>query len=498
MELRYRDITLRDRREADIDDDVRWYTEQTQWARWDAPWEMQAKLAQFDPAAYRCAQTEKLTQPPEEPRRSLELDTQDGLHIGTVSSYFINDAFDWVLPASVQPGYRVYHALGLDICSDDHWGRGLGKQALSAWIQYHLEHGISDLYLQTWSGNLRMMRAAEHVGFVLCRRKQDLRQVRGNTYDGLTYRLDLWRFRRYLLEENLQDLALGMDAVQAVLAAYDEKPGFYEKRYQEAYLGTAPNFPICRRSPLERLVLLCQKLTDVERQFQVRGIPREIYLSTISDLSLRLELYGQRTKKLGLSKDDVIWFRHLVQGHIFKLHSLQFQLFHMVYLDAEGCGEDYMTFDPVQKAQLPPGTPVLNVHVQKGADLSVEAVEQSFCMARAFFTRYFPEHRVQAFLCYSWLLYPGLQELLSAQSHILQFARRFQIIGQARDNGEAIRRIYGKRYPRLSNYPQLTSLQRRAMGRFSSLGEACGIQPFGKLPGFSFNPCENQVDTGTD
>lgn len=498
MELKYREIVLRDKRPQDIDDEIRWYTQQTQWTLWDAPWEMEEELARFNPETYRSAQTEKLARPAEEPRRSLELDTRDGTHIGSVVSYFIDDAFNWVLAASVRPGVRVFRALGLDICSDCHWGKGLGKQALSAWIQYHLEQGITELYLQTWSGNLRMLRAAEHVGFILCCRKQGIRQVRGGVFDGLTYRLDLGRFRRYLLEENLQDLALCQETAQAVLAAYDKKPGFYEKNYANAYLGTAPNFPICSRSALERVVLLCRRLTDIERQFQVRGIPREIYLSTISDLSLRLELFEQRTKRLGLSKDDVIWFRHLVKGHIFKLHSLQFQLFHMIYLDAEGCGEDYMTFDPVQKALLPPGTPVLNVHIQKGADLSFEAVEQSFCMARTFFTRYFPEHGAQAFLCYSWLLYPGLQELLCAQSHILQFARRFQIIGQTRDNREAIHRIYGKRYPRLSNYPQSTSLQRRALGRFSSLGQACGIQPFDKQPGFSFDPCKNQAGTGTD
>lgn len=498
MELKYREIILRDKRAQDIADEIRWYTQQTQWTLWDAPWEMEAELSQFNPEAFRSAQAEKLSLPAEEPRRSLELDTRDGTHIGSVVSYFIDEAFNWVLAASVRPDLRVFCALGLDICSDCLWGKGLGKQALSAWIQYHLGQGISELYLQTWSGNFRMLRAAEHVGFVLCCRKRGIRQVRGGVYDGLTYHLDLHRFRRYLLEENLQDLALSGETVQAVLAAYDDKPTFYEKYYANAYLGTAPDFPICSRSPLERLVLLCRKLTDVERHFQVRCIPREIYLSTISDLSLRLELYQQRTKRLGLSKDDVIWFRHLVHGHMFKLHSLQFQLFHMVYLDAEGCGEDYMTFDPAQKVLLPPGTPVLNVHVQKGADLSFEAVEQSFYMARTFFPRYFPEHGTQAFLCYSWLLYPGLQDLLCSQSHILQFARRFQVIGQARDSREAIRRIYGKRYPRLADYPQGTTLQRKALGHFSLLGEACGIQPFVKLPDPDSSHGENQADTGTD
>ena len=38
MEIAYRDILLRDRREQDIADWIRWNTVQTQWTQWDAPW----------------------------------------------------------------------------------------------------------------------------------------------------------------------------------------------------------------------------------------------------------------------------------------------------------------------------------------------------------------------------------------------------------------------------------------------------------------------------
>lgn len=473
MELKFRDIVLRDFRESDVEDEIRWNTVETQWALWDAPWETEEELAAFDPEAHRIKCLEDLAKPQEAFRCSLELDA-NGVHIGAVSAYLVDENYEWTRGKAVLPGQTVYHTLGLDICEAAYWGKGFGKQALTAWIFYHLDQGVSEFCLQTWSGNTRMIRAAERLGFAVCCRKQGFRRVRGGVYDGLTFRLDFSRFRRFLLEENLRDLALPLETKEAVLSAYDRRPDWYEAAAQSAYGGTVPDFPICALRPLERLVTWCCHLTQVRRN-QRHGIPEAILKTTWRDITLRTALYMEKTGRPGLSKEDVIWLRHLDSGSLFCLGSLQFQLFHMVYLDREGCGEDYMTFSPDQKRRLPPGTPVLNVHIPKGADLTPAAVDASFRQAETFFAQYVPEHKARAFLCCSWLLYPGLQTLLPPESHILQFAARFRVIGQAKDPTEAIRRIYGRRYRRKQDYPQNTSLQRNALGRFSSLGEGFGI-----------------------
>lgn len=471
MEFRDRNVVLRDMREADIEDEIRWNTLETQWAQWDAPWESLEELKHFDPDAHRRAELEYLKKPKPELRSTLEMDTETGVHIGSTASYFVDQDFNWIPKG--QPGQR--RALGLDISESRYWGQGLGTQALAAWILYFLEHGEEELYLQTWSGNTRMIRCAARLGFREICRKPKLRQVGGQDFDGLTFCLDVPAFQRYLLEENLKDLALTPATQAAVLAAYDAKPGYYEAAAPGAYQGEAPDFPICRKSPLERLVLWCCYLTRVRRKYQARGVPHRVFLDTVSDIALRAGLYEARTGKPGLAKADAIWFRHIHNAVIFRLGSLQFQLFEMIYLDQEGCGEAYMTFAQEQKARLPQGTPVLNLHIPKGADLSPAAVEQALDQAMEFFPQVFPEHRARAFLCYSWLLYPGLRELLPAGSNILQFAARFRVIGQTQDPAESIRRIYGKRFPRRGDYPQNTQLQRQALGRFSCLGEACGI-----------------------
>ena len=95
------------------------------------------------------------------------------------------------LPAGWHPQTAVpYRAIGIDICESDVWGNGVGTNALRAFINYYFGNGVDELYTQTWSGNIRMLRCAEKLGFEECNRYVGSRQVEGKTYDGLTFRLE--------------------------------------------------------------------------------------------------------------------------------------------------------------------------------------------------------------------------------------------------------------------------------------------------------------------
>lgn len=275
------------------------------------------------------------------------------------------------------------------------------------------------------------------------------------------------------LKENLRMLELQEETSQTVWETYKRKPAFFERAAKEAYAGELPDYPICKRSPLERLVIWCCHLTQL--RIRMSRFPYEVLTDTWRDITLRAGLYREKTGRVGLSREDVLWFRHLEHGVLFKLGTLQFQLFRMVYLDEAGCGEAYMSFSEEQKQRLPPESPVLNVHAQAGADLTGEAVANSFRRADVFFQTYFPEHKARVFLCYSWLLYPDLRALLPPESRIAQFAQNFTIISQVPDPEEALERIYGKPRPRKADCLQETSLQRAALNRRDCLGYACGI-----------------------
>lgn len=273
----------------------------------------------------------------------------------------------------------------------------------------------------------------------------------------------------------LLDLQLDPSIRTALLRGFDIWQDRLVMMADQAFIGQPETLPVCRRKPFTRLLLTCCCLLPLKAHFVSRGIPRGIYLDTISDLTLRIQLYQEAVGKLGLSCRDVRWFYRLVHFSIFKLGALQFELAEMTYPEEMKNAKPCSILRPELRSSLPSGTPVLRIHIQKGASLERQSVAESLQFAQRFFIQYFPEHDFRAFVCDSWLLYPGLRSLLSENSRIAQFADRFLLAGSVQDPAESIRRIYGKRYRRRADYPSATALQAAAIGHFSQLGEGCGV-----------------------
>ena len=262
------------------------------------------------------------------------------------------------------------------------------------------------------------------------------------------------------------------DYIQKTVKEKLLKPGITEIA-RLAYLGEGGDYPLCRRMPLTRLAVVTWMLQKKYGEYKSIGVPDDIIFETYRDVTLRATLYYQRTKKVGISKKDVIWFRHIVNVNMFKIGVLQFQPFEMVYLDEEMIGENYMTFSEEQKLLLPNGAPVINCHVQRNADLSLDRVMASVNAAKDFFLRIYPGKKFQAFLCYSWLIYPQMAERLPTMSKIKQFYQLFEIIGECNDSEQAIENLFpnGKR----KELPQMSSLQKMAIEHLDWFGFACGI-----------------------
>lgn len=186
MKIRFGNIVLRDMIESDIEDYVRWFTAETEWAKTDAPWEPVGSDADAERAAWRKYYESVKHTPDDVCRRKFEIDF-GGRHIGWVSSYLIDEHYEWI--DKVREGQKAYRAVGIDICESNVWGSGIGTNALRAFIGYYFERGVDELYTQTWSGNVRMLRCAEKLGFVECNRYIGKREVDGKRYDGLTFLL---------------------------------------------------------------------------------------------------------------------------------------------------------------------------------------------------------------------------------------------------------------------------------------------------------------------
>ena len=242
---------------------------------------------------------------------------------------------------------------------------------------------------------------------------------------------------------------------------------------ETAYNSDNFDFPLCKRMPLTRLVVVVYLLSQKFAEYKAIGTTDDIILDTFRDVSLRANLYYKQNGKIGISKDDVIWFRHIMNVHIFKIGVLQYQTFNMIYLDEETIGEPYMVFTQEQKLALPNGSPVINCHIQKGANIRAALVNESIDQAKVFFKDCFPSIEYKAFLCYSWLLYPPMLNMLSENSNIKQFAKCFSIVGECNDSEQAKENLfdYGKHNPPCKP----TTLQRMAKEDNSILGYGCGV-----------------------
>ncbi len=114
---------------------------------------------------------------------------------------------------------------------------------------------------------------------------------------------------------------------QTLQLRYQEKPQFFDQQAAIAYLGECTDYPIVMCNPLDRAVILCCCLEAVYARYKSAGLPEEIIRSTFSDISLRLDIYQKKHGKVGLSKEDVIWFRHIWNCEMFQIGSLQYQKF---------------------------------------------------------------------------------------------------------------------------------------------------------------------------
>ena len=125
-------------------------------------------------------------------RYTFQIVTNDAeqRYIGWVSSYRIDGGYNYTQ-------YQGYCTIGINIPDMSARGKGYSYQALAAFIQYLLEHGEKEIHTQTWSGNIRMIYIAEKMGFEECCRKVGVRSVRGQVYDGLTFKLNRDKFAAF-------------------------------------------------------------------------------------------------------------------------------------------------------------------------------------------------------------------------------------------------------------------------------------------------------------
>lgn len=184
-------LILRDMVEADIEKHMCWFTTEEAWWNWDAAYWYLLELTGYEldkeienqkiglTAFYKMIFRKK----PDDRRYAFEIEEKNtGELIGWISCYCIDLNFEATDEDSL-------YAFGIDIPEMRFRKKGYGKQAFSAAIEYYKSIGIDEVFTQTWSGNIPMIKLAEKIGFHLVDTKKDMREHNGQKFDALTFRI---------------------------------------------------------------------------------------------------------------------------------------------------------------------------------------------------------------------------------------------------------------------------------------------------------------------
>jgi RimJ/RimL family protein N-acetyltransferase len=159
-------VNLRTTVESDIGDYERWNTPDLKAWEFDAPY-----FGEHNLDKHIENHRKRLTGEDQAPYRWLEIETTEHRHIGWVNIYRF--------PRDVH-----MTEAGIIIVEDELWNQGLGTEALGLWVDYvFTAHNLARLGVATWSGNPRMVRVAEKLGFKVEGRIRNGCEVKGRFYD---------------------------------------------------------------------------------------------------------------------------------------------------------------------------------------------------------------------------------------------------------------------------------------------------------------------------
>lgn len=111
-------------------------------------------------------------------RKKMIVDSDTDKILGEVNWYWKSEETLWL-------------EIGIVVFNEDYWGKNIGYHAMKAWISeiFSSNAELVRLGLTTWSGNTRMMKLAEKLGFKCEAVYRKARIVENQHYDSISYGL---------------------------------------------------------------------------------------------------------------------------------------------------------------------------------------------------------------------------------------------------------------------------------------------------------------------
>lgn len=211
-----------------------------------------------------------------------------------------------------------------------------------------------------------------------------------------------------------------------------------------------------------QLALVILYMPESAARYRERGIDDGIYIQSMTDLAIWAKSTFKNLNVWG--NTEYSWNLTGLRGDIVRLGRLQF---HQIKYRHEDVTVGSLT--------VKNGDTVINIHVPEDGPLP--AAECFDAYRRAY--RYFDCGGEAAFVCDSWLLWPGHEDILPETSNILRFKRDFRIVSSDESTGN-LWRVFGRKadFSKPEALPRETGLQRAyadALCRSVTPGTGYGI-----------------------
>ena len=186
-----------------------------------------------------------------------------------------------------------------------------------------------------------------------------------------------------------------------------------------------------------------QLVCEVHEVYQKQQINDQIFNDTFYDITIWAKECYRKYGFYGL--EEVEWVGVSVKMKLFRLGRLQFE---PITLEEDFAGKKY---------RFEKGTRLLNTHIPADGKMDYEECLESMKMAETFFGNTY-----EGYICDSWLLSPVLKQFLSEDNNIIKFQNMFDIVKVHHDFPQAEQRIFEDVREDKENYPEDTSLRRKA------------------------------------
>ncbi len=188
-------------------------------------------------------------------------------------------------------------------------------------------------------------------------------------------------------------------------------------------------------------------------EYQKCGIPQDIYIATMKCFSRFVGEHMESYGCYGFDRD--FWTPRQIALKLFRVGELEYELWNWK------------------------GKEAVAIHIPSDAAMTPDCVTRSLEQAVSFMEKYYPDYVGVPYTCDSWLLSPGLKELLAPDSNIIRIQERFHIEEVNPDAPDVLEWVFKNPKCVLEDLPENTSLQRR-MKEVLLRGEKIGIA-FGVL-----------------